>query len=130
MKQARFIGEYPKVGIRPIIDARQGGVRESLEEQTMNMAKSVADLISSELKYSDGTPVQCVIADSTIGRVPEAAACAEKFRKEGVGVVISVTPCWFIWQQHWLAIVKKACLLLVFMDTMYRTPATKLYLKT
>ena len=94
MKQARFIGEYPKVGIRPIIDARQGGVRESLEEQTMNMAKSVADLISSELKYSDGTPVQCVIADSTIGRVPEAAACAEKFRKEGVGVVISVTPCW------------------------------------
>lgn len=60
----------------------------------MNMAKSVADLISSELKYSNGDPVQCVIADSTIGRVPEAAACAEKFRKEGVGVVISVTPCW------------------------------------
>ena len=60
----------------------------------MNMAKSVADLISSELKYSNGAPVQCVIADSTIGRVPEAAACAEKFRKEGVGVVISVTPCW------------------------------------
>lgn len=94
MKQARFIGEYPKVGIRPIIDARQGGVRESLEDQTMNMAKSVAELISQELKYTDGTPVQCVIADSTIGRVPEAAACAEKFRKEGVGVVISVTPCW------------------------------------
>ncbi len=94
MKQARFIGEYPKVGIRPIIDARQGGVRESLEEQTMNMARSVAELISQELKYSDGTAVECVIADSTIGRVPEAAACAEKFRKEGVGVVISVTPCW------------------------------------
>lgn len=94
MKQARFIGDYPKVGIRPIIDARQGGVRESLEEQTMDMAKNVAGLISSTLKYSDGTPVQCVIADSTIGRVPEAAACAEKFRKEGVGVVISVTPCW------------------------------------
>lgn len=94
MKQARFIGEYPKVGIRPIIDARQGGVRESLEEQTMNMARSVAELIGKELKYSDGTPVRCVIADSTIGRVPEAAACAEKFRKEGVGVVISVTPCW------------------------------------
>ena len=93
MKQARFIGDYPKVGIRPIIDARQGGVRESLEEQTMDMAKNVAGLISSTLKYSDGTPVQCVIADSTIGRVPEAAACAEKFRKEGVGVVISVTPC-------------------------------------
>lgn len=94
MKQARFIGEYPKVGIRPVIDARQGGVRESLEEQTMNMARSVADLISGELRYTDGTPVQCVIADTTIGRVPEAAACAEKFRKEGVGVVISVTPCW------------------------------------
>lgn len=94
MKQARFIGNYPKVGIRPVIDARQGGVRESLEEQTMNMAKNVAELISSELKYSDGAPVECVIADSTIGRVPEAAACAEKFRKEGVGVVISVTPCW------------------------------------
>lgn len=94
MKQARFVGEYPKVGIRPVIDARQGGVRESLEEQTMNMARSVAALLSSELKYTDGTPVECVIADSTIGRVPEAAACAEKFRKEGVGVVISVTPCW------------------------------------
>lgn len=94
MTKPRFIGEYPKVGIRPVIDGRQGGVRESLEEQTMNMAKSVADLISSELKYSNGDPVQCVIADSTIGRVPEAAACAEKFRKEGVGVVISVTPCW------------------------------------
>lgn len=94
MTKPRFIGEYPKVGIRPVIDGRQGGVRESLEEQTMNMAKSVADLISSKLKYSNGVPVQCVIADSTIGRVPEAAACAEKFRKEGVGVVISVTPCW------------------------------------
>ena len=94
MTKPRFIGEYPKVGIRPVIDGRQGGVRESLEEQTMNMAKSVADLISSELKYSNGAPVQCVIADSTIGRVPEAASCAEKFRKEGVGVVISVTPCW------------------------------------
>lgn len=94
MKQARFIGSYPKVGIRPVIDARQGGVRESLEEQTMNMAKSVANLLSSELKYSDGSSIECIIADGTIGRVPEAAACAEKFRKEGVGVVISVTPCW------------------------------------
>lgn len=94
MKQTRFVGEYPKIGIRPVIDARQGGVRESLEEQTMNMARSVAELLSGELKYTDGTAVECVIADSTIGRVPEAAACAEKFRKEGVGVVISVTPCW------------------------------------
>lgn len=88
------ISNHPKVGIRPIIDARQGGIRESLEEQTMNMAKSVEKLISSTLKYTDGTPVQCVIADSTIGRVPQAAACAEKFQREGVGVSISVTPCW------------------------------------
>ena len=94
MSKARFIGEYPKVGIRPVIDGRQGGVRESLEEQTMNMARSVAELISSELKYSNGDAVECVIADGTIGRVPEAAACAEKFRREGVGVVISVAPCW------------------------------------
>lgn len=94
MKTGRYQGENPKVGIRPIIDARQGGVRESLEVQTMNMAKSAAELISSTLKYSDGTPVQCVIADSTIGRVDEAAACAEKFKREGVGVVLSVTPCW------------------------------------
>ena len=65
-KQARFIGEYPKVGIRPVIDGRQGGVRESLEMQTMDMAKNVANLISSELKYSDGTAVQCVIADSQL----------------------------------------------------------------
>ncbi len=94
MKTGRLQGENPKIGIRPTIDARQGGVRESLEEQTMNMAQRVADLISSHLKYSDGTPVQCVIADTTIGRVDEAAACAEKFRKEGVGATITVTPCW------------------------------------
>ncbi len=86
--------QYPKVGIRPIIDGRQGGVRESLEDQTMNMAKAAAQLISSRLRYPDGSPVTCVIADSTIGRVPEAAACAEKFEREGVGLTISVTPCW------------------------------------
>lgn len=90
----KLIGRLPKVGIRPIIDGRQGGVRESLEEQTMNMAKSAAALISSKLRYPDGTPVECVIADTTIGRVPEAAACAEKFEKEGVGLTLSVTPCW------------------------------------
>jgi len=94
MKTGRLQGENPKIGIRPTIDARQGGVRESLEEQTMNMAQRVADLISSHLKYSDGTPVQCVIADTTIGRVDESAACAEKFRREGVGATITVTPCW------------------------------------
>ncbi|NLT03615.1 MAG: L-fucose isomerase [Bacteroidales bacterium] len=86
--------QYPKVGIRPIIDGRQGGVRESLEDQTMNMAKAAAQLISSRLRYPDGSPVTCVIADSTIGRVPEAAACAEKFEREGVGLTLSVTPCW------------------------------------
>lgn len=88
------MNKYPKVGIRPIIDARQGGVRESLEDQTMNMAKRAAALITEKLRYPDGSPVQCVLADSTIGRVPEAAACADKFEKEGVGLTLSVTPCW------------------------------------
>ena len=94
MKTGRLQGENPKVGIRPIIDGRQGGVRESLEDQTMNMAKSAAALISSKLRYADGTPVVCVIADTTIGRVSQAAACADKFEKEGVGLTLSVTPCW------------------------------------
>ncbi len=90
----RLIGRFPKVGIRPVIDARQGGVRESLEEQTINMAKTAAALISSEVRYPDGSPVECVMADTTIGRVPEAAACADKFEREGVGLTLSVTPCW------------------------------------
>ncbi len=94
MKKGRLQGENPKIGIRPTIDARQGGVRESLEVQTMNLAKSVAELITSTLKYSDGTPVQCVIANSTIGRVDEAAACAEQFKLAGVGATITVTPAW------------------------------------
>lgn len=94
MAGKRFQGEWPKIGIRPTIDGRMGGVRESLEKQTMNMAKSVVDLLTSTLRYPDGSPVQCVIADSTIGRVAESAACAEKFRREGVGITISVTPCW------------------------------------
>jgi L-fucose isomerase len=90
----RFQGDWPKIGIRPTIDGRMGGVRESLESQTMNMAKRVVDLLTSTLKYPDGTPVQCVIADTTIGRVAESAACAEKFKRENVGVTITVTPCW------------------------------------
>lgn len=94
MTTKRFQGQWPKIGIRPTIDGRMGGVRESLETQTMNMAKSVVSLLTSTLKYPDGSPVECVIADSTIGRVAESAACAEKFRKEGVGVTITVTPCW------------------------------------
>ena len=94
MKANRFQGEWPKIGIRPTIDGRMGGVRESLEVQTMNMAKSVVDLLTANLRYPDGTPIQCIIADSTIGRVAESAACAEKFKKENVGVTITVTPCW------------------------------------
>ncbi|MFZ4581027.1 MAG: L-fucose isomerase [Paludibacter sp.] len=93
-KTGRLQGDNPKIGIRPTIDARQGGVRESLENQTMNMAISLANFLSSNLKYSDGSTVECVIADTTIGRVDESAACAEKFKKEGVSVTITVTPCW------------------------------------
>jgi L-fucose isomerase len=88
------MAKYPKIGIRPTIDGRQGGVRESLEGKTMNLAKNVARLISSNLKNGDGSPVECVIADSTIGRVGESAACAEKFEHEGVGSTITVTASW------------------------------------
>ncbi len=88
------MAKYPKIGIRPTIDGRQGGVRESLEGKTMNLAKNVARLISSNLKNGDGSPVECVIADSTIGRVGESAACAEKFEREGVGSTITVTSSW------------------------------------
>ncbi len=96
MAKNRLIGDYPVIGIRPTIDGRRGPlkVRESLEEQTMGMAKSAAELISSTLRYSNGDPVKVVIADTTIGRVAEAAACAEKFRKEGVSITLTVTPCW------------------------------------
>ena len=92
--QNRLCGRLPKVGIRPIIDGRRKGIRESLEEQTMRMAKSTADLISKKLRHSNGLPVECLISDTTIGGVAEAARCADKFAKEGVGVSISVTPCW------------------------------------
>ena len=85
---------FPKVGIRPIIDGRRRGVRESLEDQTMAMAKAAAKLISDNLKYPDGTPVECVIADTTIGGRFEAAQCANKFAANNVGVSLSVTPCW------------------------------------
>lgn len=88
------MNSYPKIGIRPIIDGRLGGIRESLEETTMNMARKVEQLFATELKYPDGSTVQCVIADSCIGGVKEAADCAEKFSRENVGVSLSVTPCW------------------------------------
>lgn len=84
----------PKIGIRPTIDGRLGGVRESLENQCMTMARAVADLLSQNLRHYNGLPVECVIADSTIGGVAEAARCAEKFRRAGVGVSLTVTPCW------------------------------------
>jgi L-fucose/D-arabinose isomerase len=89
-----LIGDMPKVGIRPAIDGRLQGVRESLETTTMNMAKNVARLIKSSLRHANGLPVECVIADRCIGGVAEAALAAEKFRKEGVGVSLTVTPCW------------------------------------
>ena len=88
------MSQHPRIGIRPTIDGRRQGVRESLEVQTMNMAKSVADLISSTLKYPDGQPVECVISPSTIGRVPEAAASHELFKKSNVCATLTVTPCW------------------------------------
>ncbi len=90
----RYYGRKPKIGIRPTIDGRRKGVRESLETQTMNMAISVAELIQANLKYLDGTPVECVIADTCIGGVAESAMCADKFEREGVGATITVSPCW------------------------------------
>ncbi|WP_419874056.1 L-fucose isomerase [Candidatus Pristimantibacillus sp. PTI5] len=90
----RFQSGFPKIGIRPTIDGRRKGVRESLEEQTMNMAIATAKLLSENLRYPNGEPVECVIADTCIGGVSEAAACADKFVKAGVGVSITVTPCW------------------------------------
>ena len=96
MAKSRLIGEYPAIGIRPTIDGRRGPlkVREGLEEQTMGMARAAAKLFEENLKYSNGEPVRVVIADTTIGRVAEAAACDEKFRREGVAVTLTVTPCW------------------------------------
>jgi L-fucose isomerase len=90
----RVTGDYPSVGIRPTIDGRRHGVRESLEEQTMNMARAAADLITRTLKYPDGTPVRCIISDHCIGGVAEAALCDEKFRRENACISLTVTPCW------------------------------------
>ncbi|GAB4242188.1 MAG: L-fucose isomerase [Acidobacteriota bacterium] len=92
--RTRLIGTPPKVGIRPVIDGRRRGVRELLEDQTMEMARSAARLIETTLRHSNGLPVECVIADTTIGGVAEAARAAEKFAREGVGVSLTVTPCW------------------------------------
>ena len=96
MEKAKLIGGYPVIGIRPVIDGRRGPlkVREGLEEQTMNMAYAAKELFEQNIRYSDGTPVRVIIADTTIGRVAEAAACEEKFRKESVAITLTVTPCW------------------------------------
>ncbi len=96
MAESRLIGGYPVIGIRPTIDGRRGPlkVREGLEDQTMGMAKAAKKLFEENLKYSNGEPVKVVIADTTIGRVAEAAACEEKFRREGVAITLTVTPCW------------------------------------
>ena len=93
-QNSRLIGRLPKVGIRPVIDGREMGVRESLEVQTMNMAKAAAQFIEENLRFPSGEKVECVIADTTIGGVADAAFCADKFEKEGVGVSLTVTPCW------------------------------------
>jgi L-fucose/D-arabinose isomerase len=90
----RFVGPWPKIGIRPAIDGRRNGVRESLEAQTVAMARGAAEILSAGLRYPDGQPVQCVVPDDCIGGVVEAARAADLFRREGVGVSITVTPCW------------------------------------
>jgi L-fucose isomerase len=90
----RLVGDMPKIGIRPTIDGRRGGVRESLEGQTMGLAQAVAEFLSENLRHANGLPVECVIADTTIGGVAEAARAAEKFTQGGVGVSLTVTPCW------------------------------------
>lgn len=90
----RLVTRNPKIGIRPTIDGRRDGVRESLENQTMKMAQSVAALLQKNLRHADGTPVECVLADGTIGGIAEAARCEEKFASSGVGLSITVSPCW------------------------------------
>jgi L-fucose isomerase len=94
MKYQTLIGQLPKIGIRPVIDGRLDGVRESLEESTMNMAKIAANFLEKNLRHADGSKVECVISDSCIGGVAEAAASADKFSREGVGLSLTVTPCW------------------------------------
>ena len=94
LSTGRYVGSWPKIGIRPAIDGRRNGVRESLEDQTMGLARSAAEFLSANLRYPDGKPVECVVPDDCIGGVVEAARAAERFRREGVGVSITVTPCW------------------------------------
>ena len=159
MAKSRLVGDYPVIGIRPTIDGRRGAlkVRESLEEQTMNMAKSAAKLFTDNLRYSNGEPVKVVIADTTIGRVAEAAACAAKFKKEGVDITLTVTPCWcygaetmdmdpmtikavwasmersvperFIWLPYWLPMPRRGFRRSVFMAMMCRMQTIRRFRK-
>jgi L-fucose isomerase len=142
----------PKIGIRPVIDGRRMGVRESLEEQTMNMAKATAALIAEKLRHACGAQVECVIADTCIAGMAESAACEEKFSSQNVGVTITVTPCWcygsetidmdpmrpkaiwgfngterpgpFIWPPRWPRTVRKGFRPSLSTAMMYRTPTT------
>ena len=160
MAKSRLIGDYPVIGIRPTIDGRRGKikVRESLEDQTMNMARAAAELIRNNVRYSNGEPVKVIIADTTIGRVAEAAACADKFRKNNVDITLTVTPCWCygaetmdmdpmtikaVWGFNgterpgavYLASVlathaQKVCPRSAFTDTKYKMPTTRPFRKT
>ncbi|VEB88381.1 L-fucose isomerase [Citrobacter koseri] len=141
----------PKIGIRPVIDGRRMGVRESLEEQTMNMAKATAALITEKLRHACGAQIECVIADTCIAGMAESAACEEKFSSQNVGVTITVTPCWclrqrnhrygpnapeshlglqmvrnvpapFIWPPRWPRTARKAFRHSLFMVMTYRMP--------
>ena len=96
MANKTLTGSYPAIGIRPVIDGRTGPMklRSGLEDQTMALAQAAKKLFEENLRYSDGSQVKVVVADTTIGRVPESAACAEKFQKEGVAITLTVTPCW------------------------------------
>lgn len=104
MANKKLIGDYPAIGIRPIVDGRRGPMqlRESLEPQVMAMAEAAKKLFEENLYYFDGTPVKVVMADTTIGRVPETTACAEKFKKENVAITLSVTPAGAMAPRPWI----------------------------
>lgn len=142
----------PKIGIRPVIDGRRMGVRESLEEQTMNMAKATAALLTEKLRHACGAAVECVISDTCIAGMAEAAACEEKFSSQNVGLTITVTPCWcygsgiqparkpfgaltalnvpalFTWQRLWQLTARKASRHSPFTVMTFRMPMTHRFL--
>lgn len=150
------INTLPKIGIRPVIDGRRMGVRESLEEQTMNMAKATAALLTEKLRHACGAAVECVISDTCIAGMAEAAACEEKFSSQNVGLTITVTPCWcygsetidmdptrpkpfgaltalnvpalFTWQRLWQLTARKASRHSPFTVMTFRMPMTHRFL--